>query len=532
MANSNSTKEPFNFPWFPKSWNLTVGFQVIITLLVAGVIGYGIYFFSSNSDKLGGGNSSSKTDVTILVNNFVGFAPPLSLFDKGMEATKDSRLYKEFGITAKMIEFKTDQEFFAALQSGEGDVMFVTTDIFPIKMEVGGDFTKIGVEEFLKLNDSRGADVFVVDKTINTIADLRGKTVACALGWPGNTLLHKTLEAGGLTASVYGSPGDVNVSDSQDPEEAIKAFKSGNVDAIVVWSPDDIDCIESRKGAKVLTSTETMPHIIMDGLIAKHEIIEKKKDKLVALAKAWLTANAEMSDPQKMKSAAKAFQEAFGSTQDVETLIGMMKTVHFATYGDNKDFFGLSTDFSGTTGQTLYTSMAKVYKNGYGNNFKEILPWPQVSNASIIQAITGLDGEIHQSEKQITFAAIDETSAAKAIAVASKRVSVNFEVNSSLLSQIERNKIRREVGETALNLEGFRIRIEGNTDSTGSRELNIRLSKARADAVKEYLVKEYGFDPHRIITIGNGPDKPIADNGTEAGRAENRNTAFDFIPAK
>jgi NitT/TauT family transport system substrate-binding protein len=78
----------------------------------------------------------------------------------------------------------------------------------------------------------------------------------------------------------------------------------------------------------------------------------------------------------------------------------------------------------------------------------------------------------------------------------------------------------------------MRIRIEGNTDITGSRELNIKLSKERAQAVADYLISEYRFDPNRFIIVGNGPDKPIASNDTEAGRAKNRRTDFEFLPAK
>ena len=114
-------------------------------------------------------------------------------------------------------------------------------------------------------------------------------------------------------------------------------------------------------------------------------------------------------------------------------------------------------------------------------------------------------------------------------ALATKSVSVNFGVNSALLSEEERDKIRREVGATALELAGFRVRIEGNTDSTGNRNLNIALSRKRAQAVADYLVKEYGFSTNRFIVVGNGPDKPVAADDTELGRAQNRRTDFEFI---
>jgi OOP family OmpA-OmpF porin len=68
------------------------------------------------------------------------------------------------------------------------------------------------------------------------------------------------------------------------------------------------------------------------------------------------------------------------------------------------------------------------------------------------------------------------------------------------------------------------VDIEGNTDSTGARGANIELSHARADEVKEYLMKKYGFPETRLKTAGNGPDKPLESNTTPEGREKNRRT--------
>ena len=64
--------------------------------------------------------------------------------------------------------------------------------------------------------------------------------------------------------------------------------------------------------------------------------------------------------------------------------------------------------------------------------------------------------------------------------------------------------------------------LEGHTDSTGAASYNKSLSKKRADAVKKVLVEEFNISTDRITTEGYGEEKPIADNGTSEGRAENR----------
>ncbi len=73
--------------------------------------------------------------------------------------------------------------------------------------------------------------------------------------------------------------------------------------------------------------------------------------------------------------------------------------------------------------------------------------------------------------------------------------------------------------------KNFSLKLAGHTDITGSRELNLRLSKERAEAVKAYLVSQ-GANASRIEATGYGPDQPIASNKTAEGRQQNRRVEF------
>ena len=66
-----------------------------------------------------------------------------------------------------------------------------------------------------------------------------------------------------------------------------------------------------------------------------------------------------------------------------------------------------------------------------------------------------------------------------------------------------------------------RIRIEGHTDSTGPAAVNMRISQARADSVRDALVA-MGIQADRIQSVGMGEEFPIATNQTEEGRSQNR----------
>jgi len=76
-----------------------------------------------------------------------------------------------------------------------------------------------------------------------------------------------------------------------------------------------------------------------------------------------------------------------------------------------------------------------------------------------------------------------------------------------------------------------KIRIEGHTDSSGAEDYNQKLSEQRAQAVKSALIVR-NIDPGRLQTIGLGESKPVADNGTEAGRQMNRRVRIVIIPVQ
>jgi adhesin transport system outer membrane protein len=65
------------------------------------------------------------------------------------------------------------------------------------------------------------------------------------------------------------------------------------------------------------------------------------------------------------------------------------------------------------------------------------------------------------------------------------------------------------------------VKIEGHTDNTGTDMLNIPLSKARAQSVRDYFVLN-GLEKITILTDGFGAARPVGDNATDAGRSANR----------
>ncbi|OPZ62946.1 MAG: Outer membrane porin F precursor [Candidatus Aminicenantes bacterium ADurb.Bin508] len=97
---------------------------------------------------------------------------------------------------------------------------------------------------------------------------------------------------------------------------------------------------------------------------------------------------------------------------------------------------------------------------------------------------------------------------------------INFDTDSAVIRAESKAVLDRIV--TLLKADGsLKITVEGHTDNTGSLARNKALSQERADAVKAYLVKG-GVDGARLRSVGYGSEKPVGNNGTAAGRAQNR----------
>ena len=101
---------------------------------------------------------------------------------------------------------------------------------------------------------------------------------------------------------------------------------------------------------------------------------------------------------------------------------------------------------------------------------------------------------------------------------------IEFETGKAVIKP-KSYAILDKIAQTFIENSSYVIEVQGHTDNTGKMEVNKRLSDKRAHAVMDYLVKK-GVDANRMTAVGYGPDMPIADNKTKAGRAKNRRVEF------
>jgi OmpA-OmpF porin, OOP family len=91
-------------------------------------------------------------------------------------------------------------------------------------------------------------------------------------------------------------------------------------------------------------------------------------------------------------------------------------------------------------------------------------------------------------------------------------------------------ELLRQVANVIKDAPRISVRIEGHTDNAGRLATNIKVSQARADAVRDFLVKQ-GVNPKQLTAVGYGPTRPIASNATKAGKAMNRRVEFRIVEA-
>lgn len=501
-------------------------------VIIFAVLGAGYWAYKHFMSKPSGdgkinifSKGTGDANLTIAYNTFTG-VEGIVLMNGGMEPNENSEIYKTFGIKLRIKQMDAVKDTRAGLHSGDLDAVYCTTDALPVEMSSGSELLADNVVQIMQVNKSQGADAIVARKGINTVQDLKGKKVAYAVGTASHTLLLNVLETSGMTMS------DIQGYQVADGVEAANAFKNNQCDAALVWAPDDEDCVASQAGAKVLISSAVASQIIADGLLVKTAVLNQKRDLFKKLVKAWLIGNSRInSNPADKKEGTALFAKGFKFPEDIAAKSA--DKVYFSTLGDNVNFFGLNSEYTGMTGERMYGRMAIKYTEA--KLAHSPAPWRNVSDPSIIQDLMN-DKDMNTDTKQVA----QKTEPMKAPtaemktqeAQSSKVVSLEFPVNSASLNEDDRAIIDREIEDLAKGFEGAYIRVEGNTDNTGAAKLNEKLSKDRANAVVTYLVKEHHFEVNKFIVVGNGSNKPVAgceSNQDEACKQKNRRTEFQFI---
>ena len=126
---------------------------------------------------------------------------------------------------------------------------------------------------------------------------------------------------------------------------------------------------------------------------------------------------------------------------------------------------------------------------------------------------------------------VTQAEAPKLVEVRADRIEVKqplqFKPNRAVLLT-DSLPLLQEVAQVLKEARAVRVRVEGHTDRVGERDENLKLSQARAQVVREYLVGQ-GIEAERLSAEGFGWSRPIASNITKEGRSQNRRVEFRIV---
>ncbi|HJU92740.1 MAG TPA: phosphate ABC transporter substrate-binding/OmpA family protein [Pyrinomonadaceae bacterium] len=455
--------------------------------------------------------------LVVGINTWAGHAPGI-VFNNGMEPNAGSQYKTKYGMDVKFVLLEDPAAKLAAFRSGQVDIMWNTVDNWAREASILAEQNQQAKSIILQ-DWSRGGDGIVALSSIKSIEQLKGRRVACTQFTPSHFLLLYLLAQSGLSPQDRADV-EKNIVFTTDAPSAAAAFKAKQVDAAVTWEPDLSGAVSARGDeAHVLVSTQAATNIIADTLCARQNVIDQAPETVRDFVRGWLDG-IEM-----IKSNPNGSYEIIGKALklDNETVSGMLSGLKLTPYADNAQFYGLTG--SKAHYETLFDTAFVIWrKKGLVTKTVDAKRW---ADTRFLQAVASA----YPGQKVEEAPVIARAPSEKDVPILHQQIQIQFTPGSHEImpgSYLLLDKL----GETMTSFGSTVLRIEGNTDATGSASGNLTLSERRAQSVKEYIVKNFpNIPPTRFQTIGRGSANPIAENTTEAGRQQNRRTDIKVILA-
>ena len=249
----------------------------------------------------GGGGKFNGT-IHIASSTWTGYALIYLANSKG--------IWKSHGLNVNFKDVEDPNDRFIALTAGRLEGMASTVDAFARQQSNG-----VPAIEVFPIDASVGGDGILAKNTIQTVADLKGKTVAVNQGSVSEWFLAQVLKDKGLSLS------DVKEQNMKSGE-AGAAFVASKVDVAVTWEPW-LSKAKVRQDGHVLVSSKEYPDLIMDSFAFRKDFIQKYPDTVKDFMKAYYDAYNWMQ--QNQTEALKIIGDAVGeSADDVKADLGTM----------------------------------------------------------------------------------------------------------------------------------------------------------------------------------------------------------------
>jgi OmpA-OmpF porin, OOP family len=307
------------------------------------------------------------------------------------------------------------------------------------------------------------------------------------------------------------------------------------VDGCATWTPGDKMVFDELTGFTDIASTKEFNNQMATTIVMVKQWAEKNKEVVNNILKSSYQASNQMKqyEPWK-KTAAEAVAKTFnmengdywynmfkgqkGEKNGISYNMGGSRVFNLA---DANQYFGVT---DGTNRyKAVYDQVSKYLKDlnpaGFNQNVKRIVPYEEAVNLSFLKSIENIDAgkaDVADYSKKATQQ------------VASGDWQINFDVGRATLRP-EGKDVLEQIYNILIQAEDSKLELFGHTDNTGTQQANYALSRARAEAVKNFLIAK-GVPTKRFQKLeGKGQDEPVADNTSEAGKSQNRRVAISLL---
>ncbi len=217
-------------------------------------------------------------------------------------------IFDDVGLNVDLKYFSDYIGSLDAMVAGELDANSQTLNDTLVSVSTGSD------QRIVLVNDnSAGNDAIIVDKSIKSVDDLKGKTVAAELGVVDHFLLLQGLADNDMTEDDIDFRGVLT-------DAAAAGFADGQFDAVGVFAPFTLQALE-RPGSHVLFDSSDFPGSIPDHLVVSADMVEKRPEDVQLLVDAWYKTLDYIKDhPDKARQieadAAELSPEEYASFED------------------------------------------------------------------------------------------------------------------------------------------------------------------------------------------------------------------------
>jgi outer membrane protein OmpA-like peptidoglycan-associated protein len=301
------------------------------------------------------------------------------------------------------------------------------------------------------------------------------------------------------------------------------------VDAVATWTPGDVNVAQKKGGLVTIASTKQystqMPNITITIKKFAYDHRTDFENLIIALAQAGDQVRS-FKEAKKFAGevSAKVYNEQNGDywlkyyngieDKDIQGLNVKLGGSMAFNLSDAASMFGLGPDKVDRY-KMVYTTFGDILTKMYPELIPKYPEYSTVVDKSFLQSVVANHPELMEGTALKVKYSSEITSE-----VSSKSYQIQFESGSAVIKPASYKELD-EILKSAIVAEALKLGVYGHTDNVGNDALNNKLSEDRAYAVKSYLISK-GISTERIESKGYGSSKPIADNGTSAGKAKNR----------